>query len=156
MQYMLSEPSPPLTPPYVYESPDFSVTITHFEVDPPITVIGIATGEVLAPLFPNQSSHRLVWAMASSTVTSHLPGYRTEETGEEAKYLFEPPDVTIRDVIPFDRTRESPPWDYLDPQTVNSTKYECDEKQGIATLKLELPYESTELEFVRPGRRSEG
>lgn len=154
LDYLISEPSAPPLPPETYEWPGYSAEITHSVVGAPIvTLSGVASGEVLAPVSTNTpSAHRLVWEIAASTVTSHIPGYMDTETGEETHYEFVPPDEALTLVQPFDRVRETNPWDWLEAQEANSTKYECDEKQGVATLKLELPFERREEEFWRPAR----
>jgi hypothetical protein len=159
LAYFVTEPSlGPLMPSRLIDDPPYlTETATETEVEPPISVTGVATGEVIAPLSTeHQSSHRLVWAIISSTVTSHIPGYLTVAVGEEGKVVPLPEEIII-DEVPFRRVHEVAPFNYLNWQLHNSSKYECDESHGIGTLKVQLPFNVVdELEFQRAGRTSNG
>jgi hypothetical protein len=160
LNYLITDvPHEPLRPPQVFDSPPYYYnTTTYSEPGAPSTITGIAMGQVLAPLSTvKQLNSHLVWGITASTITIHIPGQRSEEKGEKLEAVIVPPYVIEEETQPFDYVNEYPEVNIQAWQVHNSTKYECDESNGVGTLKLELPYSfGKEYEFWRPGRRSNG
>ena len=66
-------------------------------------------------------------------------------------------EEVILEETPFDEVIETLPTEFPESWSVNSSSYECDEKQGVGTLKVTLPIGwAGELEFWRSGRNSNG
>jgi hypothetical protein len=161
VMYLLAESAQAayqLPAPQVYDGAPYYTSTTTWSPtgNGLITLTGTAAGEVLAPLVPGQQDHRIIWAAGASGVTRYYPGIRQTVTGEKGESVIEGEEVILEET-PFDEVIETLPTEFPESWSVNSSSYECDEKQGVGTLKVTLPIGwAGELEFWRSGRNSNG
>jgi hypothetical protein len=145
----------PLPPEVIFENPPIYTNRSTWAYTGVDSITGTATGQVLAPLFPEQPGPpNLLWGITFSSVITTWPGVELTEVGEKGEPVVAGEEVIIEEV-PYEFTFESQAWLAPETQIVHNTSYQCDEKQGIGTLKVILPF-GPELEFWRSGHKSSG